>query len=225
MEIVYKTTNLLNGKIYVGVHNGSNPKYLGSGTALESAIQKYGKENFTRETIFEGTEEECLELEEFIVDEQFVLREDTYNLTIGEQTADGAIIDFTGVIPGSTFTLTSVDDPNSFARFVANSSETFDPVALDYEWSVALDATGANGTPAVGQRCLVEIDVPVAAATQYAEQAGSNPTYTGPNVTVTPFLEFNGIDQGATNTSFGVDLEIETTSVPEDWDPISFTQP
>lgn len=83
MEIVYKTTNLLNGKIYVGVHNGSNPNYLGSGTALESAIQKYGKENFTRETLFEGTEEECLELEEFIVDEQFVLREDTYNLTIG----------------------------------------------------------------------------------------------------------------------------------------------
>lgn len=83
MDIVYKTTNLLNGKIYVGVHNGSNPDYLGSGQALEPAIRKYGKENFTRETIFEGTPEECLELERFIVDEQFVLREDTYNLTVG----------------------------------------------------------------------------------------------------------------------------------------------
>ena len=98
-------------------------------------------------------------------------------------------------------------------------------MAGDYEWTVALDATGANGTPSVGQRCLVEIDVPVAAATQYAEQAGANPTYTGPNVTVTPYLQFNGIDQGATNTSFGVDLEIETTTVPADWDPISYSPP
>jgi hypothetical protein len=146
-------------------------------------------------------------------------------LRINQLTADNETINFVGTIPGSTFLFTSTTDGNSFARFVANSSETFDPVAGDYEWSVALDRVGANGAPAVGQRCLVEIEVPVAAATQYAEQAGSNPAYIGPNVTVTPYLAFNGIDQGATNTSFGVDLEIESSTVPEDWDPMSYSTP
>jgi len=82
---VYKTTNLLNNKIYVGFHMLGNKdnRYLGSGLALKAAINKYGKENFKREIIYEGTAEECLELEEFIVDEDFCSREDTYNISTG----------------------------------------------------------------------------------------------------------------------------------------------
>ena len=83
MAIVYQTTNLLTDRIYIGFHSTDNPNYLGSGVALQDAITKYGKENFQRTTIFEGTEEECLELEEFIVDEEFVLSESNYNLTVG----------------------------------------------------------------------------------------------------------------------------------------------
>jgi group I intron endonuclease len=49
--IIYKTTNLINGKIYIGKHNGKNEKYLGSGRNLILAIKKYGKENFIREII------------------------------------------------------------------------------------------------------------------------------------------------------------------------------
>lgn len=53
--ILYKTTNLINSKIYVGVHrlqNTSNSRrYLGSGDALKPAIKKYGRENFTRTTL------------------------------------------------------------------------------------------------------------------------------------------------------------------------------
>lgn len=53
--IVYKTTNLINGKIYVGKASGYNcssgSQYLGSGKLLRSAIAKYGKENFNRKTI------------------------------------------------------------------------------------------------------------------------------------------------------------------------------
>lgn len=51
--IIYKTTNLINGKVYVGKARGirvSN-NYLGSGVLLQKAIDKYGKDNFKRTTI------------------------------------------------------------------------------------------------------------------------------------------------------------------------------
>jgi len=50
--IVYKTTNLINGKIYIGKDCKNNPEYLGSGIILNKAIEKYGKNNFKKETIY-----------------------------------------------------------------------------------------------------------------------------------------------------------------------------
>lgn len=49
--VIYKTTNLLNNKIYIGkdVYNKSN--YLGSGKYLKLAIKKYGNNNFKKEII------------------------------------------------------------------------------------------------------------------------------------------------------------------------------
>jgi len=50
--IIYKTTNLVNGKIYVGQHyTSANDGYLGSGKILDKAVKKYGKQNFEREII------------------------------------------------------------------------------------------------------------------------------------------------------------------------------
>jgi hypothetical protein len=54
--IIYKTTNLVNGKFYIGKHNQSKESfdgYYGSGSLLAKAIKKYGKDNFVRETLFE----------------------------------------------------------------------------------------------------------------------------------------------------------------------------
>lgn len=50
---VYKTTNLINGKTYVGKHRRSyfDKKYYGSGKHLKSAINKYGIENFKVEVL------------------------------------------------------------------------------------------------------------------------------------------------------------------------------
>lgn len=46
---VYLTTNLINNKKYIGQHYGElNDSYIGSGSLLKLAIQKYGKENFTK---------------------------------------------------------------------------------------------------------------------------------------------------------------------------------
>jgi len=49
--IIYKITNLINDKIYVGQDIKDNPKYFGSGTSIKLAIKKYGKENFKKETL------------------------------------------------------------------------------------------------------------------------------------------------------------------------------
>ena len=52
--IIYKTINLVNGKIYIGKDKYNNPKYLGSGKKLKLAIEKYGSERFKKEIL-----EEC----------------------------------------------------------------------------------------------------------------------------------------------------------------------
>lgn len=52
--IIYKTTNLINNKTYIGQHNGKISNYLGSGKLLKQAIKKYGKENFDKYILLEG---------------------------------------------------------------------------------------------------------------------------------------------------------------------------
>ena len=49
--IIYKTTNTINGKIYVGQDKNNNPNYYGSGKLLQKAIRKYGKEKFKKEVL------------------------------------------------------------------------------------------------------------------------------------------------------------------------------
>lgn len=56
MIIIYKTTCLINNKIYIGQHkirypSTLDPWYLGSGKALQAVLKKYGVENFKREIL------------------------------------------------------------------------------------------------------------------------------------------------------------------------------
>ena len=56
MIIIYKTTCLINNKIYIGQHkirypSTLDPWYLGSGKAFQAALKKYGVENFKREIL------------------------------------------------------------------------------------------------------------------------------------------------------------------------------
>ena len=52
--IIYKITNTINGKIYIGKYQGNNfNNYWGSGKILKNAYKKYGRENFTKEIIYE----------------------------------------------------------------------------------------------------------------------------------------------------------------------------
>lgn len=84
--LIYKITNNLNNKIYVGAHKTENrdDDYFGSGKVLARAIEKYGKEKFHKEILLEcKTEEEMWQSEANIVDEEFVARDDTYNIKVG----------------------------------------------------------------------------------------------------------------------------------------------
>jgi len=51
--IIYKTTNLINGKIYIGQSINNYNSYLGSGVLIKRALEKYGKENFKKEILCE----------------------------------------------------------------------------------------------------------------------------------------------------------------------------
>lgn len=52
-HLIYKTTNIINQKFYIGMHSISNLNdgYIGSGKIIRNSIKKYGKENFKFEAI------------------------------------------------------------------------------------------------------------------------------------------------------------------------------
>jgi len=66
---IYITTNNINGMKYIGKHYGYiYDTYLGSGKVLKRAIEKYGKENFSREIIeFNNSEDENCEREKYYI--------------------------------------------------------------------------------------------------------------------------------------------------------------
>ena len=87
-HIVYKTTNIINGKFYYGVYdtNRNLKNYLGSGTYLKKAIKKYGKNNFKRETIkCFNIEQDAYDYERLIITEKLLLNNNCYNINIGGQ--------------------------------------------------------------------------------------------------------------------------------------------
>lgn len=105
-NFVYKTTNLVNGKIYIGVHSTDNLEdgYIGCGIyrnsdavnkakktrfyGFASAVTRYGYDNFKTAILkFFKTKEEAYIYESKIVTEKFVNSDKTYNIKIGGECA------------------------------------------------------------------------------------------------------------------------------------------
>lgn len=99
--IVYCTTNLVNNKIYIGVHKTENPNifdgyigcsvkismpstYMNPKTAFQYAVKKYGVNNFKRTILFiYDTAKEAYNKEKEIVNEDFIKLDTNYNMILG----------------------------------------------------------------------------------------------------------------------------------------------
>ena len=85
----YKITNNLNGHYYYGIHSTDNldDGYMGSGTRLRYAYEKYGIENFTKEILkFFETREDAAKHEADVVNEVLIKDENCYNIIHGGET-------------------------------------------------------------------------------------------------------------------------------------------
>jgi group I intron endonuclease len=82
---IYKTTNKINGKIYIGKLVRESKVYLGSGKILKLSVEKYGRDNFTREIIeYCDCKTQLIEREKFWIKHYNSMdRNIGYNLTKG----------------------------------------------------------------------------------------------------------------------------------------------
>lgn len=85
-HFIYKTTNLLNGKFYVGMHSTDNLEdgYFGSGKILNYSVSKYGLENHQIEILeFLPSREELKKRESEVVNEELLKHPLCMNLKFG----------------------------------------------------------------------------------------------------------------------------------------------
>ena len=87
--IIYKTTNLIDGKFYIGKDEKNKKSYYGSGTYFKNALKKYGKENFRKDIL-----EFCTDREHLCEREKFWIaltkaKELGYNIANGGEGTSG----------------------------------------------------------------------------------------------------------------------------------------
>ena len=86
---IYKTTNQINGKIYIGLTTMNEEEskwYFGSGDSIKKALEKHGVENFKKEILESGfsTKEDLAEAEiKWITHFKSTTRGIGYNLSPG----------------------------------------------------------------------------------------------------------------------------------------------
>ena len=86
--LIYKTTNLINNKIYIGqtvhIKDHFSGKYIGGGTYFNKAVEKHKKENFKCEFIcYAYSLKELNDLEQFHIKEFNSIKPNGYNLSSG----------------------------------------------------------------------------------------------------------------------------------------------
>jgi group I intron endonuclease len=84
-HLIYKITNTLNGRFYIGMHTGfEDDGYIGSGKRIRAEIKKHGKENFSKEILEVCSDRKSLEQREAaIVNEELLIDPLCLNLKNG----------------------------------------------------------------------------------------------------------------------------------------------
>ena len=91
-------------------------------------------------------------------------------------------------------------------------------------YAVTLQSATGGGVQD-GATTTMTATVPIPQPTEYAEQAAVLPSFTQ-NVTVVGYLAFDGVKQvGSDANTYGIDIEIESTTVPQDWDVMAYIAP
>lgn len=93
-HFIYKTTNLLSGKYYIGMHSTDdlNDGYMGSGKRLRYSLNKYGKDNHKVEILeFFDTRKALAAREKEVVCLNEIAKEECMNLKVGGEGGGGFI--------------------------------------------------------------------------------------------------------------------------------------
>ena len=93
MFYIYRTTNLINGKTYIGQHKfslGKKDTYMGNGKLIKPALKKYGKENFKKDIIEVVLSQfEANVLEKYYIAKERAKGKGEYNLADGGNNIGG----------------------------------------------------------------------------------------------------------------------------------------
>jgi len=91
MYSIYKTTNNITGKFYVGKQHKDYDWYLGSGALIKKAIAKHGKHNFTKVILEDGlTAKQASDREQYWIKETGALDNQGYNMNSGGAGGDNS---------------------------------------------------------------------------------------------------------------------------------------
>lgn len=84
---IYRITNLINGKTYIGQHkyNKLDDSYMGSGKLIKLAIKKHGVENFKKEILYSRIQyrETADDMERFAIAKERAIGKAEYNIANG----------------------------------------------------------------------------------------------------------------------------------------------
>jgi hypothetical protein len=143
---IYVTINKKNGRFYIGKHQTENPndEYLGSGTILELAIIKYGKDSFIKLTNESyATEAEMNKREQHLVDAVFLDEWEGICYNIAEGGTGGNLKNSPCLLPKTHPRFMECNEkrynsspqylPNNHPRKIKWYKKTYDKLALNLE--------------------------------------------------------------------------------------------
>ena len=146
-----------------------------------------------------------------------VLRIDKTDLDGTDRTSE-----LLGISINSTIVFADTSNPAAFDQYRVTSEPPVDQGTY-IEYAVVLQEVGEGGVP-TGTTTMTAT-IPIPQPTEYAEELATVPVYTGPNVVVEGFLQFDGVDQSGGANKYGIDLELESVTASPDWDVLAYNAP
>ena len=197
--IVYETTNLINNKIYIGVHKTEDSNvfdgYIGCGvltqhpssymnpkTPFQFAVKKHGIKNFKRKIlkVFDNVDD-ALKLEAELVDINFIKRTDTYNIALGGNYGSYLFpinqFDNTGKLIKTWDNMKLAAEALGVSHTSINNAKLYKGSCLDYFWSTEseIDITQFSyhhGTPTYKYSASGKLVDSYESVTEAAKDAG-----------------------------------------------------